>query len=72
MYGYIDLDVACQRQAAFRAEAAAGRLAREVRIPARRRVAKLIVAIGYVMVGAGHRLGSDDVSRDHYRLRAVS
>ena len=49
MHGFVNLDVARQRQAGFRAEAAAGRLAmlaRALRVPARRRMAKLIVAIG--------------------------
>lgn len=75
MHGFVNLDAARQRQAGFRAEAVAGRLAtlaRAMRVPARRRMAKLIVAIGYVMIGAGHRLDSESVSRDRHRLRAVS
>jgi hypothetical protein len=75
MHGYFNLDAARRRQAEFRAEAAAGRLAllaRALQVPARRRVARLIVAIGYVMIGAGHRLGSEEASGDRSRLRAVS
>jgi hypothetical protein len=75
MDGHINLSIARQRQALFRAEAADARLAmsaRHLRVPARRRLAKLIVAIGYVVVGAGHRLDSADGARDQRRLRAVS
>jgi hypothetical protein len=75
MDGQINLSIAHERQALFRAEAADARLAmsvRHLRVPARQRLAKLIVAIGYVVVGAGHRLDSAGGSRDRRRLRAVS
>ena len=75
MHGYTSLDAAHQRQASFRAEAAAKRLAKlapRARIPARRRVANLIVAIGFVVVGAGRRLDGEMEAQERYRLRAIS
>jgi hypothetical protein len=75
MDGQVNLSIARQRQALFRAEAADARLAmsaRRVRVPARRRLAKLIVAFGYVVVGAGYRLDSVDGAHDQRRLRLVS
>jgi hypothetical protein len=75
MHIHSELEAAKQRQAAFRAEASIQRLAASARLeraPARRRVAKFIIAIGFVVVHAGRRIDGrvDDTGR--YRLRIVS
>jgi hypothetical protein len=75
MHVHAELDAVHRRQAAFRAESAAGRLAtlaRRPRAPARRLVAKLIVAFGFVVVDAGRRLDDDAEVSDRRRLRVVS
>jgi hypothetical protein len=75
MHVHTELDAAKQRQAAFRAEASAHRLAASARVeraPARRRVAKLIIAIGFVVVDAGRRIDDRVDKTDRYRLRVVS
>ena len=75
MHVHAELDAVRRKQAAFRAEAQAGRLAmsaRKLRAPARRLVAKLIVAIGFVVVDAGRRLDHDTDASDRRHLRAVS
>lgn len=75
MHVHAELDAAKRRQAAFRVEAAVQRLAASARLeraPARRRVAKLIIAIGFVVVDAGRRIDSRDDDAGRYRLRIVS
>jgi hypothetical protein len=75
MHVHTELDAAKQRQSAFRAEASAHRLAASARVeraPARRRVAKLIIAIGFVVVDAGRRIDDRVDKTDRYRLRIVS
>jgi hypothetical protein len=75
MHVHAELEAARMRQAAFRAEASANRLAASARLeraPARRRVAKLIIAIGFVVVGAGHRIDDRVDETEGYRLRIVS
>ena len=75
MHVHAELDAVMRKQAGFRAEAQAGRLAlmaRKQRAPARRLAAKLIVAIGFVVVDAGRRLDQDGEAPDGRHLRAVS
>jgi hypothetical protein len=75
MHIYAELDAARRRQAAFRAEASAHRLAALARLdraPARRLVAKLIIAIGFVVVDAGRRIDGRVDDSGRYRLRIVS
>jgi len=75
MHVLAELDVVRRKQAAFLAEAQAGRLAmsaRRLRAPARRLLAKLIVAIGFVVVDAGRRLDQDTDVSDRRHLRTVS
>lgn len=75
MHVNADLDAVRQRQAGYRAEASAGRLAalvRQDRGPARRFVAKAIVAIGFVVVDAGRRLDANVEASDPRHLRIVS
>ena len=75
MHVHAELDAARRRQAGFRAEAQAGRLAtlaRKRRAPARRLMARLIVAIGFVVVDAGRRLDDDSEGSARRRLRAIS
>ena len=75
MHVHAELDAVRQRHAALRAEASARRLAilaRPQRTPARRAVARLIVAIGFVVVDAGRRFGHDTDASARRRLRIVS
>ena len=75
MHVHAELDAAKRRQAAFRAEASAHRLAASARLeraPARRRVAKFIIAIGFVVVDAGRRIDGRGDDAGRYRLRIVS
>ena len=69
------LDAVRQKHAGYRAEASAGRLAalaRQDRGPARRFVARVIVAIGFVVVDAGRRLDANVEASDPRHLRIVS
>ena len=75
MHIHAELDAARRRQAAFRAEASANRLAALAqfdRAPARRLVAKLIIAIGFVVVDAGRRIDDRIEDAGQHRLRIVS
>jgi hypothetical protein len=75
MHIHTELDAAKRRQAAFRDEASAHRLAalaQRERAPARRLVAKLIIAIGFVVVDAGRRIDNRGDETKRYRLRVVS
>jgi hypothetical protein len=75
MHVHTELDFANRRQAGFRAEASAHRLAalaQRDRAPARRLVAKLVIAIGFVVVDAGRRIDRRVDEPERYRLRVVS
>jgi len=75
MHIHAELDAAHRRQAAFRAEASAHRLAalaHSERAPARRLVAKLIIAIGFGVIDAGRRIDGRVGDAGRHRLRIVS